>query len=75
MMIEPLGTRVLVKPLDQESTTASGLYLPETAKEKPQEYWFAGGGSSIVSQVHGHGSAVGRLDLSGDGRDRSPGPD
>jgi chaperonin GroES len=37
MMIEPLGTRVLVKPLDQESTTASGLYLPETAKEKPQQ--------------------------------------
>lgn len=37
MTIEPLGTRVLIKPLDQESTTASGLYLPETAKEKPQQ--------------------------------------
>ncbi len=37
MTIEPLGTRVLLKPLDQESTTASGLYLPETAKEKPQQ--------------------------------------
>ncbi|MCL4562461.1 MAG: co-chaperone GroES [Chloroflexi bacterium] len=34
--IEPLGARVLVKPLEQEGKTASGLYLPETAKEKPQ---------------------------------------
>jgi len=37
MTIEPLGTRVLIRPVEQESTTASGLYLPETAKEKPQE--------------------------------------
>lgn len=34
--IQPLGTRVLIKPLDQESKTASGLFIPETAKEKPQ---------------------------------------
>lgn len=34
--IEPLGARVLVKPLEQESKTPSGLLLPETAKEKPQ---------------------------------------
>lgn len=34
--IQPLGTRVLIKPLDQEAKTASGLYIPETAKEKPQ---------------------------------------
>lgn len=34
--IQPLGTRVLIKPLAQESKTSSGLYLPETAKEKPQ---------------------------------------
>lgn len=34
--IQPLGTRVLIKPLEQESKTASGLYIPETAKEKPQ---------------------------------------
>ena len=37
MTIEPLGPRVLIRPLEQESTTASGLYLPETAKEKPQQ--------------------------------------
>ncbi|HAX68897.1 MAG TPA: co-chaperone GroES [Anaerolineales bacterium] len=34
--IQPLGTRVLIKPLEQESKTSSGLFLPETAKEKPQ---------------------------------------
>ncbi len=34
--IQPLGTRVLIRPLEQESKTNSGLYLPETAKEKPQ---------------------------------------
>jgi chaperonin GroES len=34
--IEPLGYRILVRPLEQESKTASGLLLPETAQEKPQ---------------------------------------
>lgn len=35
--IEPLGTRILVRPIESELTTPSGLVLPETAKEKPQE--------------------------------------
>ena len=35
--IQPLGDRIVVKPLDQEETTKSGLVLPDTAKEKPQE--------------------------------------
>lgn len=34
--IRPLGDRVVVEPIEQETTTASGLVLPETAKEKPQ---------------------------------------
>ncbi len=34
--LQPLGSRVLIKPLEQESKTSSGLLLPETAKEKPQ---------------------------------------
>ena len=34
--IQPLGTRILSKPLEQASKTASGLFLPESAKEKPQ---------------------------------------
>ena len=37
MTIEPLGSRVLIQPVEQETTTASGIVLPETAKEKPQQ--------------------------------------
>lgn len=37
MNIEPLGARVLIRPVEQETTTASGLLLPETATEKPQQ--------------------------------------
>ena len=35
--IKPLEDRVLVQPLDAEQTTASGLFIPDSAKEKPQE--------------------------------------
>ena len=35
--LKPLGDRVVVKPQEQIQTTASGLALPETAKEKPQQ--------------------------------------
>ncbi len=35
--IEPLGARVLVKVLEQDTMTPSGIILPETAQEKPQE--------------------------------------
>ncbi|MCL4504949.1 MAG: co-chaperone GroES [Chloroflexi bacterium] len=35
-IVQPLGARVLIQPLEQEGRTASGLLLPETAKEKPQ---------------------------------------
>ncbi|MBI4846829.1 MAG: co-chaperone GroES [Candidatus Omnitrophica bacterium] len=37
MKIKPLGDRVLVKVLDAKEKTEGGIYLPETAKEKPQE--------------------------------------
>jgi chaperonin GroES len=37
MNLKPLGDRLVVEPRERESTTASGLVLPETAKEKPQE--------------------------------------
>ena len=37
MKLKPLGDRVVVEPLEQEEKTASGIILPETAKEKPQE--------------------------------------
>jgi chaperonin GroES len=35
--VEPLEDRVVVKPGDEEETTVSGIVIPDTAKEKPQE--------------------------------------
>ena len=37
MNLKPLGDRVVVKPSDKEEKTKSGILLPDTAKEKPQE--------------------------------------
>lgn len=37
MDIQPLGDRVIVKPLEAVETTKGGIVLPDTAKEKPQE--------------------------------------
>ncbi|MDD5915475.1 MAG: co-chaperone GroES [Bacteroidales bacterium] len=37
MMIKPLADRVLIQPKEAETKTASGLYIPDTAKEKPSE--------------------------------------
>ena len=36
-MIQPMGARVLIRPAQKENKTNSGLILPETAKEKPQQ--------------------------------------
>jgi chaperonin GroES len=35
--LQPLSDRVLVRPTEKEEKTKSGIYLPDTAKEKPQE--------------------------------------
>jgi chaperonin GroES len=35
MKIRPLGNRVLLKPIEAEEKTKSGLYIPDSAKEKP----------------------------------------
>ncbi len=37
MKIKPLADRIIVKPNDVESKTASGIIIPDTAKEKPQK--------------------------------------
>lgn len=34
--IKPLGPRVVIQPIEEENRTDSGLYIPDTAKEKPQ---------------------------------------
>ncbi len=37
MKLKPLGDRLIIQAVDEEETTASGLVLPDTAKEKPQK--------------------------------------
>jgi len=37
MNVKPLGDRIVIKPLAAEEKTASGIVLPDTAKEKPQQ--------------------------------------
>jgi chaperonin GroES len=37
MNLKPLGDRLVIKPIEQEDVTSSGIFLPETAKEKPQQ--------------------------------------
>ena len=37
MSLKPLGSRVVVEPIEMEEMTAGGIVLPETAKEKPQK--------------------------------------
>lgn len=46
-MLKPIGDRVLVKPVAQEQMTQSGILLPDTAKEKPQQ-------GEVVAVGHGH---------------------
>ena len=37
LKLRPLGDRLVVRPIEGDEKTATGLYLPETAKEKPQQ--------------------------------------
>jgi chaperonin GroES len=37
LKLKPLADRVVVEPIERDEVTASGIYVPETAKEKPQE--------------------------------------
>ena len=37
IMIKPLADRVVIEPKEAETKTASGIYIPDTAKEKPQQ--------------------------------------
>jgi chaperonin GroES len=48
--LKPLGDRVLVEPLEAEEVTKSGIYLPDTAKEKPQEGTVIAVGSGRVDE-------------------------
>ena len=37
LKLKPLGSRIVVEPIEQEEKTVSGIYLPDTAKEKPMK--------------------------------------
>ena len=49
--ITPLFDNVLIKPLEAETKTASGIVLPDTAKEKPQIGLIMGVGPGIVNEA------------------------
>ncbi len=46
----PLGERVIIKPIEQEQQTKGGIFLPDTAKEKPQEGEVVAVGPGRVSE-------------------------
>jgi chaperonin GroES len=48
--IRPLGTRVLIQPIEAETKTASGLIIPDSAKEKPQQGKILAVGSGKVDE-------------------------
>jgi len=66
MAFRPLGDRVLVKRVEEESKTKGGIIIPDTAKEKPQE------GEVLAVGPGARDDAGKRVDL--DGRDRIPNP-
>ena len=56
MNLQPLDDRIVVKPGESEETTASGLVIPDTAKEKPQqgEVLAVGPGPSLGADRRDH---------------------
>ncbi|MBI4677308.1 MAG: co-chaperone GroES [Elusimicrobia bacterium] len=50
MKIQPLGDRVLVKPVEAKESKRGGIIIPETAKEKPQEGKIAAVGKGKVTE-------------------------
>ena len=53
MKLKPLGDRLIVKAVEEEATTASGIVLPDTAKEKPQKGKVLAVGDGRVSEATG----------------------
>ncbi len=50
MKVRPLYDRILIKRLDEETKTAGGLFIPDTAKEKPQEGMVVAVGSGKIQE-------------------------
>ena len=58
LKLRPLADRVVVKPLEREETTKSGIVLPDTAKEKPQEGLVEAGGNGKYNEQTGQRVAM-----------------
>ena len=50
MILKPLADRLVVEPLEQEDVTTGGIFLPETAKEKPQQRKVTAAGPGRVDE-------------------------
>ena len=53
MKLKPLGDRLIVKAVEEEETTASGIVLPDTAKEKPQRGKVVAAGDGRINEDTG----------------------
>jgi chaperonin GroES len=53
MKLKPLGDRLIVRAIEEEETTASGIVLPDTAKEKPQKGKVIAAGDGKVNEDTG----------------------
>ena len=72
MKLKPLGDRLIVRAVEEEETTASGIVLPDTAKEKPQRGEVLAVGDGKVSEETGKrvraiGPAIVRMETTGRG--------
>ena len=54
MKVKPLGDKILVKRAEAETKTASGIYLPDTAAEKPQQAEVIAIGEGKISEKTGN---------------------
>ena len=62
-MLKPLGSRVLVKPLEAEDTSTGGIILPEAAQERPREGKVVAIGAAGVYLDEDENSAVKKGDV------------
>ena len=49
--LKPLGDRVVIEPIEQDSMTAGGIVLPDTAKEKPQQGTVLATGPDVEAEL------------------------
>ena len=63
MKLKPLGDRLIVKAVEEDTTTASGIVLPDTAKEKPQKGKVLEGDEVLYSKYGGTEISVEGEDL------------